>query len=156
LNILERGLLSLINVIRIPPDGDSLRSRESQPFFFGSVILIYYLCKMNKETIYNFLDEYVGEGANCSPIFSVFRTWSEKYVVTSNNETEILWFIVRTDQVKVYRSESLCRKIEGYFGIDPNESWKYIRDWFGDRQQIKVLSDLLKLIVKEEYGRNKV
>ena len=105
---------------------------------------------MNKETIYKFLDEYVGEGANCSPIFSEFRTWSEKYVVTSNNETEILWFLVRTDEVKVYRSESLCRKIEGYFGIDPNESWKYIRDWFGDRQQIKVLSDLLKLIVYEQ------
>jgi hypothetical protein len=69
--------------------------------------------------------------------------------VTSNNETEIIWFLVRTDEVKVYRSESLCRKIEGYFGVDPNESWMYIRDWFGDRQQIKVLSDLLKLILKK-------
>jgi hypothetical protein len=104
---------------------------------------------MNKETVYKFLDEYVGEGANCSPIVNVFRTWSEKYNVTSNNGTLILWFIVRTDEVKVYRSESLCGKIEGYFGIDPNESWKYIRDWFGDRQQIKVLSDLLKLILNK-------
>ena len=118
------------------------------------LIEIDYLCKMNKETIYNFLDEYVGEGANCSPFTNALRTWSEKYNVTSDNGTLILWFIVRADEVKVYRSESLCRKIEGYFGIDPNESWKYIRDWFGDRQQIKVLSDLLKLIVKEEYGRN--
>jgi len=104
---------------------------------------------MNKETIYKFLDEYVGGGANCSPIVSEFSFWAEKYDVTSDNGTSILWFIVRTDQVKVYRSESLCRKIEGYFGIDPNESWKYIRDWFGDRQQIKVLSDLLKLILKK-------
>ena len=103
-----------------------------------------------KETIYKFLDEYVGEGVSCSPIVSEFiRTWTEKYDVTSDNGTLILWFIVRTDQVKVYRSESLCRKIEGYFGIDPNESWKYIRDWFGDRQQIKVLSDLLKLVYEQ-------
>ena len=109
-----------------------------------------YVCKMNKDTIYKFLDEYVGEGANCSPFVNVFRTWTEKYNVTSNNGTLILWFIVRNDEVKVYRSESLCGKIEGYFGIDPNESWKYIRDWFGDRQQIKVLSDLLKLIVYEQ------
>ena len=109
-----------------------------------------------RKMVYKFLDGYVGEGANCSPFTNAFtnalRTWSEKYNekynVTSDNGTLILWFIVRADEVKVYRSESLCRKIEGYFGIDPNESWKYIRDWFGDRQQIKVLSDLLKLILK--------
>ena len=70
-----------------------------------------------KETIYKFLDEYVGEGVSCSPIVNEFRTWSEKYDVASDNGTLILWFIVRTDQVKVYRSESLCRKIEGYFGF---------------------------------------
>jgi hypothetical protein len=104
-----------------------------------------------REIIYKFLDESVGKGANCSPFTSALRTWSEKYNVTSDNGTLILWFIVRTDQVKVYRSESLCRKIEGYFGIDPDESWKYIRDWFGDRHNIKVLSDLLKLILKEEH-----
>ena len=61
---------------------------------------------MNKEAIYNFLDEYVGEGANCHPIVGMFRTWSEKYVVTSNNETEILWFIVRADEVKVYKKNT--------------------------------------------------
>jgi hypothetical protein len=127
-----------------------------------------------KEIIYKFLDESVGKGANCSPIISEFRTWTEKYQVLSDNGTLILWFAVKTDQIKVYRSESLCRKIEGYFGIDPdeikvfrsdslcrkidgyfgidpNESWKYVRDWFGDRHNIKVLSDLLKLILKEEH-----
>ena len=104
-----------------------------------------------REIIYKFLDESVGKGANCSPFTSTLRTWPEKYNVTSDNGTLILWFSVRTDQVKVYRSESLCRKIEGYFGIDPDESWKYIRDWFGDRHNIKVLSDLLKLILKEEH-----
>jgi hypothetical protein len=104
-----------------------------------------------REIIYKFLDESVGKGANCSPIISEFRTWTEKYQVLSDNGTLILWFAVKTDQIKVFRSDSLCRKIDGYFGIDPNESWKYIRDWFGDRHNIKVLSDLLKLILKEEH-----
>ena len=99
-----------------------------------------------KETIYKFLDEYVGEGANCSPFTNEFRTWSEKYNVTSDKGTLILWFIVRADEVKVYRSESLCRKIEGYFGIDPNESWKYIRDWFGNKHDINKVKDLIKFI----------
>ena len=107
-----------------------------------------------KETIYKFLDEYVGEGAICKlrPT-GLFLTWSEYWEVISDNGTMILWFSVKSDQIKVFRSESLCGKIEGYFGIEPTESWKYIRDWFGDRHNIKVLSDLLKLILKEEeYG----
>lgn len=106
-----------------------------------------------KETIYKFLDEYVGEGANCKlDIPAIGRTWSENWEVISDNGTMILWFSVKSDQIKVFRSESLCGKIEGYFGIEPTESWKYIRDWFGDRHKIKVLSDLLKLTLKEEYG----
>lgn len=106
-----------------------------------------------KETIYNFLDEYVGNGARCELVIPALgRTWTDHWEVFSDNGTMILWFIVKRDMIKIYRSESLCRKIEGYFGIENTESWKYIRDWFGDRHKIKVLSDLLKLTLKEEYG----
>ena len=106
-----------------------------------------------KDKIYKFLDEYVGDGTLCEPRPSgLFRTWSENYDVRSSNGTLIVWFSIRQDMVKVYRSELLCDKIEGYFGVPNEESWKYIRDWFGERNNIKVLSDLLKLIVKEEYG----
>ena len=106
-----------------------------------------------KETIYKFLDEYVGDGAKCKlAIPALGRTWTDHWEVFSDNGTMILWFIVKRDMIKVYRSESLCKKIEGYFGVENTESWKYIRDWFGDRHKIKVLSDLLKLTLKEEYG----
>lgn len=100
-----------------------------------------------KQIIYKFLDDYVGEGAVCNLRPSgLFRTWSENWEVISDNGIMILWFSVKSDQIKVYRSDSLCGKIEGYLGIDPNESWKYVRDWFGEKYNIKVLSDLLKFI----------
>jgi len=76
------------------------------------------------------------------------RTWTENYEVISENGVLIIWFMVRNDEVKIYRSEPLCAKIEGYFNVPKDESWKYIRDWFGERNNIKVLSDLLKLILK--------
>lgn len=104
-----------------------------------------------RERIYKFLDEYVGEGANCELVIPALgRTWTDQWEVLSNNGTLIIWFQLRRDEIKIYRSEELCRKIEGYFSIDPNESWKYIRDWFGVRNNIKVLSDLLKLIIQNE------
>ena len=102
-----------------------------------------------KERIYKFLDEYVGEGTNWTLRHQdLFRTWSDSYEFVSNNGTMILWFSIRHDNVKVFRSEELCRKIEGYFNVPSDESWKYIRDWFGQRNNIKVLSDLLKIIAK--------
>ena len=104
-----------------------------------------------KERIYKFLDFYVGKGARVSPMYSEFRTFADRYEVTSDNGTLILWFIVRNEQVKIFKSEPLCTKIEGYFNAPKDDSWKYIRDWFGDRHNIQRISDLLKLIVKEEY-----
>ena len=113
------------------------------------------MIKFMKETIYKFLDEYVGDGTRCElAIPSLGRTWTDHWEVFSDNGTMILWFIVKRDMIKVYRSESLCRKIEGYFGVENTESWKYIRDWFGEKHNIKVLSDLLKLTLKEKYGTN--
>jgi hypothetical protein len=109
-----------------------------------------------REEIYKFLDRYVGDGVRCKFIHSGFRTWSEYYDVVSDNGTIILSFSVKLDQVKVFRSESLCLSIHGYFGVEIEESWKYVRDWFGVKHNIKVLSDLLKLILKEENGKEKV
>lgn len=100
-----------------------------------------------KERIYKFLDEYVGGGVHCAPRpTGLFGTWSEYYDLRSENGTLILWFMVRSDEVKIFKSDELCGKIEGYFSIDPNESWKYVRDWFGDRYNMKKLSDLFKFI----------
>ena len=100
-----------------------------------------------KERIYKFLDEYVGEGTNWTLRHQdLFRTWSDSYEIVSNNGTMILWFSVKGDMVAIYRSNELCKMIEGYFSIDPNESWKYVRDWFGQKYNMKKISDLLKLI----------
>ena len=99
-----------------------------------------------KKKIYNFLDEYVGEGAEAEFQETPLRTWSEAYNLVSNNGTLIFWFIIRNDEIKIYKSESLCRKIEGYFGIDKNDSWKYIRDWFGEKYGMRSLADILKFL----------
>ena len=100
-----------------------------------------------KEQVYRFLDYYLGNEIQCKPRpTGLFRTWSENYEIVSNNGTMIFWFSVRLDAFKMYRSEELCKKIEGYFSVDPEDSWKYIRDWFGDRYNMKKLSDLFKFI----------
>lgn len=104
---------------------------------------------MNKQ-IYKFLDECVGEGAVAEYQQTPLRTWSENYNLVSNNGTMIFWFQIRSDEIKIYRSESLCRKIEGYFGIDKNDSWKYIRDWFGKKYEMKTLSDIMKFIPQNQ------
>ncbi len=101
-----------------------------------------------KEKIYKFLDDYVGGGTTCEIMYSPLRTWTDTCEIKSDSGVLILWFQVKSDQVKVYRSDSLCKKIEGYFPVENTESWKYVRDWFGERNKIKVLSDLLKLIIK--------
>lgn len=101
-----------------------------------------------KDKIYKFLDDYCGVGVTCKHMSTGMRTWTENYEVISENGVLIIWFMVRNDEVKIYRSEPLCVKIEGYFNVPKDESWKYIRDWFGERNNIKVLSDLLKLILK--------
>ena len=107
-----------------------------------------------KDKIYKFLDFYVGKGARVSPMYSEFRTFADRYEVTSDNGTLILWFTVRGDHVKVFRNDNLSNKISSYFSL-PDEgegcSWMYIRDWFGQRHNIQRISDLLKLIVKKEY-----
>lgn len=100
-----------------------------------------------KKVIYKFLDEYVGEGVNCKLAIPAFgRTSWDNWEVLSNNGTMILWFMVKNDMFKLFRSESLCKKIEGYFGIESSESWKYIRDWFGERNEIKQIGDLLNYV----------
>jgi len=103
-----------------------------------------------REKIYKFLDTYVGEGARCEYIRFSHKTFSDHYSVVSDNETEILWFSVKHDKVVVFRSEALCDTIISFFGTPKEDTWKYIRDWFGVKHNIKVLSDLLKLILKNE------
>lgn len=99
-----------------------------------------------KEKIYKFLDGYVGDDLVCKPLSHFIRTWSDNYEICSSKGTVILWFSVRGDMVLIYRSNELCKMIEGYFSIDPNESWKYVRDWFGEKYNMKKLSDLFKFI----------
>ena len=99
-----------------------------------------------KQLIYKFLDDYFGSKATCEFMNSPLRMWTDTYEVVSDSGVLILWFRVKNDKVIIYRSDSLCKKIEGYYGIDKEESWKYVRDWFGQKHNIKFLSDLLKMI----------
>lgn len=96
-----------------------------------------------EKRIYDFLDKTVGRKVKCLRI-------SERgdYVIKSENGTVILHFIyfASTDRVTLFRSRSLCDMVSGFFGIDEQESTKYIKYWFGDVHGLKKVGDIIKFI----------
>lgn len=100
-----------------------------------------------KKTIYKFLDWYVGDGVICTKYSDVFGTSSDNYNIKSNKGTLILWFKMNGDYIKIYRSDVLCNTVSNYFALrDIEESWKYVRDWFGDKYGLKKVGDLSKFL----------
>lgn len=92
-------------------------------------------------SIYKFLDDTAGPGVNsrCDGSHSYYN-------LSSDNGTSLLSFFVDDDwdNFKIYRSNSLCEKLSLFFCIDENESAKHISNWFGERNGIKQVSDLLR------------
>jgi hypothetical protein len=91
--------------------------------------------------IYKFLDDYVGTGIK-------LIKQHEYYSVRSDNNTHILSFKMKDDWTwfKFYRSPSLCRNICGYFLVTEDDAAKYVKDWFGDRNNMIKVDDLKKFI----------
>ena len=50
------------------------------------------------------------------------------------------------DRIVIFRGESLNQLICSFFLIEPDEGMKYVRSWFGDRQNIIKTKDLLKYV----------
>ena len=91
--------------------------------------------------IYKFLDESVGTGIKLVNLH-------EYYSVRSDNNSHIFSFKMKNDWTwfKIYRSPSLCCKICGYFSVTEDEAAKYVKDWFGDRNNMIKVDDLKKFI----------
>lgn len=101
------------------------------------------MIKSMKKSIYKFLDEYVGDGIHLThnedrSFFNIF----------SENKTKIITFMVHIDKehVKLFRSEPLTKTISGFFCISRDEAASFTKDWFGDKHNLKKVSDILKFI----------
>jgi hypothetical protein len=99
-----------------------------------------------RETIYKFLDGYVGGGVQAKRLVSSFMTYQDHYEILSDNGVQILLFSVSGERMKIYRSEGLCKKLCSYLSLEKEDAWKYVRDWFGQRYHMKKVSDLLNFI----------
>lgn len=96
-----------------------------------------------KQEIYKFLDEYVGDGIHLThnedrSFFNIF----------SENKTPIITFMVHRDKehFKLFRSESLTKTLSSFFCISRDDAASFIRDWFGNRHNLKKVSDVMKFI----------
>jgi hypothetical protein len=107
------------------------------------------------KVISKFLDSYVGDVVICEKSkqlrFNPLNFNSEVatlYYIYSNNRTLILSFNVWGDgeSIKIYRGNELCNMVSSFFSMDGNESMIYIREWFGNKHDIKKVSDLMKFI----------
>ena len=95
------------------------------------------------QIVYKFLDEYVGPG--------IYLTHNEDrsfYNIFSNNKTRIITFRISNDSenIKLFRSESLCKTLSSFFCISEDEAALFTKDWFGDRHNLKRVGDLKKFI----------
>lgn len=95
------------------------------------------------QIIYKFLDEYLGHG--------IYLTHNEDrffYNVFSCDKTLILTFRVKDnwDNIKLFRSEPLCKTVSSLFCITTDEASKFISNWFGEIHNLKRVGDLKKLV----------
>lgn len=96
-----------------------------------------------EQKIYKFLDLYVGPG-----VYSTHNQDRSFFNLFSDNKTPIITF--RIDQskeyIKLFRSESLCKTISSFFCISQDDAANYVKNWFGDRNNLKKVSDVMKFI----------
>ena len=93
--------------------------------------------------INKFLDNYLGDK------IVVIRNATRfgKYELYSKNGISILSFNVRENgSFVVFKDVKLCKTISTWFGLSDDDAMRKIRDWFGDKHNIKKFSDLNKFI----------
>ena len=97
-----------------------------------------------EKRIYNFLDRIVGHNVKCI-LVSEGTNWKH-YMINSDKKIRILEFRVfdGDEKVAIFRDAKLCDMVSGFFGIDEQESAKYIKYWFGDTHNLNKVKDILK------------
>lgn len=119
------------------------------PLFFK---IFYYICIMNM--MYKFLDKHVGD------TFSVVNVGDKKrhsYKIFSNRGVLVLHFIVsqleftlEECRIILFRGDELCKTVSMVFDLTIDESMMVIRNWFGDKLNLKRVGDLILFIPEEE------
>lgn len=95
-----------------------------------------------KEIVFKFLDEYLGNELNCST-----DKYNYYYISSKKNNMTIFFFrIFPEDRIVIFRGEELNKIICSFFLIEPDDAMKYVRSWFGDRQNIIKTKDLLRYV----------
>jgi len=101
---------------------------------------------MEKSLVYNFLDKVVGDGVSCKEL--TMRGRSKIYRIKSNSGYTILDFMVSTkgDRVILIAGNELYNMVNGFFPLEHKICLNYIRDWFGDKHDLKKVNDVKKFI----------
>lgn len=100
-----------------------------------------------EKTIYKFLDKYLGDEVVCIKDRPT-RGYNYYELYSKNNKTLIFLFQVRRNDgaIVIFRSSYLTMMVSTFFSMDPNETSNIIRDWFGDKHNIKKVRDLMKFV----------
>lgn len=93
-----------------------------------------------RKMVYKFLDEYLGNE------FYGKTIGKETYIYSKKITKTIMFYWVNNDLTKItmFRSTKLNEFVATFCNITIEESNQYVKDWFGDRANIKKMNDLLK------------
>ena len=106
---------------------------------------------MVEDMVYKFLDNYVGEGVNISDEGRMYDPYDfmpvRIYFISSDNQTRIIKISYKEDKPSIVYEKRLGDVVSNFFSIDSVSSHAYISLWIKERNNIKDLCDLRKLIV---------
>jgi hypothetical protein len=93
-----------------------------------------------EQRIFKFLDGYLG-----TEFFGITEG-KETYIHSKKTNQMVMcfWWNEKNDNVTMFRSSKLTEFISPLFGLTNDETNKYVKEWFGDRANIKKVRDLLK------------
>lgn len=106
-----------------------------------------YIFVLMEETIYKFLDKYLGNEVVCVKDRST-RHYNYYGFFSKKNKTRILLFQVRRNDgnIIIFRSSFLTEMVSDFFSIEENDSTTIIKDWFGKKHNINKVKDLMKFV----------
>ena len=106
-----------------------------------------------EKMVYDFLDMYVGEGINISDEGRMYDPNDfmpiRIYFIYSNNQTRIIKISYKEDKPSIVCERRLGDVVSNFFSISMISSHSYIGEWFKERNDIKDLCDLRKLIIMD-------
>lgn len=110
-----------------------------------------------EKMVYEFLDKYIGEGVNISDGARMYDPNDfmpvNIYFVSSDNNTRIIQIRYKEDNPSIVFEQKLGNVVSSFFSISIVSSHGYISSWFKERNGIKSLWDLRKLIDMDPYRK---